>query len=248
MIVYLISTWFFSQAVHPVRGAFPPSTRLFLFSGSGLRLRLRCRDRRQVRVASFPRSLFPFPRACFTNHVPEPSDFSIPARSHQPSREPIHSGGGQWLLLEMAQHYSSNGRRSSPYHGFGSSNAYRPKSHRRNSDSSLLDDLKAFVAYSIRSLWQFWNERGRYLLLAAMVSFLRGLRKNLTYDRLFSFPHLLVVLWVFTLIWGERWVFHSKVESCHWQNWEKWVCCFAVRALWCACCGSGAMLTVVCYL
>jgi len=131
----------------------------------------------------------------------------------------------------MAQHYSSNGRRSSPYGGFGASNnSYRPKIHRRSSDSSLLDDLKAFFAYSIRSLWQFWNERGRHLLLAAMVSFLRGLRSNLTYDRLFSFPHLLVVLWVLALLWGERWVFHSKVENCNWDNWEKWVCFDAVCA------------------
>ncbi|EOO00749.1 putative cell division control protein 1 protein [Phaeoacremonium minimum UCRPA7] len=40
--------------------------------------------------------------------------------------------------------------------------------------------------------------------------------------RLLSFPHLLVMAWVFVLLWGERWVFHTRVESCHWSNWEKW--------------------------
>ncbi|KAK1755041.1 calcineurin-like phosphoesterase-domain-containing protein [Echria macrotheca] len=119
----------------------------------------------------------------------------------------------------MAQYYSNNGaRRSSAYGGYGH---YRQHT-RRDSDSSLVDDLKAFLAHAIRSLWQFWNERGRFMVLAALVSFARQLRRNLTFNRLFSFPHLLVALWMFVMLWGERWTFHTKVESCHWDNWEKW--------------------------
>jgi hypothetical protein len=61
------------------------------------------------------------------------------------------------------------------------------------------------------------------MALAAMLSMAHRLRQNLTYQRLLSFPHLVVAVWVVLMLWGERWAFHSKVESCHWSNWEKWV-------------------------
>lgn len=40
--------------------------------------------------------------------------------------------------------------------------------------------------------------------------------------RLLSFPHLLVAMWVFVLLWGERWVFESRVDHCDWDRWEQW--------------------------
>ncbi|KAK5663697.1 hypothetical protein OQA88_4128 [Cercophora sp. LCS_1] len=126
----------------------------------------------------------------------------------------------------MAPYYSSTASSSkSRGHGYGYGgygNNYQRQHSRRDSDSSLLDDLKAFVAYSARALWRFWNERGRHMVLASAVSAARQLQRNLTYNRLLSFPHLLVGLWVLVLLWGERWVFHSRVESCQWKNWEKW--------------------------
>jgi hypothetical protein len=49
------------------------------------------------------------------------------------------------------------------------------------------------------------------------------LRQNLTARRILSFPHLLVVLWMLFMLWGEYWIFGSKVDACRWENWEKWV-------------------------
>ena len=118
----------------------------------------------------------------------------------------------------MALTYKGHDGRATAYSN------YRQRQHPRDRDpTSLLNDLRAFVVGSLRLLWRFWNERGRRMALAALISAARQVRRNLTYNRLFSFPHLLVAIWVFVLLWGERWVFHSKVESCHWSNWEKWV-------------------------
>lgn len=51
----------------------------------------------------------------------------------------------------------------------------------------------------------------------------RRVRVNLQPRRVWSFPHLLVLLWVVILLWGERWVFDSKVDRCAWDHWERWV-------------------------
>ena len=48
-------------------------------------------------------------------------------------------------------------------------------------------------------------------------------RRNLTKRRLLSFPHLIVLIWLFVLLRGERWLFHWKVEQCKWNKWENWV-------------------------
>ncbi|KAK3489496.1 calcineurin-like phosphoesterase-domain-containing protein [Neurospora hispaniola] len=115
----------------------------------------------------------------------------------------------------MAPSYSSNG-------GYGySSSSFQPK-HRRSDSTSFLDDLRAFLAHSSRSAWRFWRERGRFIAWAALINAGRRLRMNLTYNRLFSFPHLLVAAWIVVLLWGERWVFHSAVEECEWEKWERW--------------------------
>ncbi|KAK4132300.1 hypothetical protein BT67DRAFT_457420 [Trichocladium antarcticum] len=106
---------------------------------------------------------------------------------------------------------------NTPYKGYSPS--YRD--HRDHSTSPL-DDLRALVAESLRSLLRFWRERGRHMTYAAIVSLGHRLRQNLTYNRLLSFPHLLVAVWVVVMLWGERWAFHSKVEDCHWSNWENW--------------------------
>ncbi|KAK3329721.1 calcineurin-like phosphoesterase-domain-containing protein [Apodospora peruviana] len=120
----------------------------------------------------------------------------------------------------MAPPYSSGSPSSSSY---SSSSKYRQPYYSSSSDStSLVEDLRAAIAHGIRWSWHFWNERGRHMALAALVSSARRLRQNLTYRRIFSFPHLLVAIWVVVLLWGERWVFHSKVESCNWSNWESW--------------------------
>jgi len=61
------------------------------------------------------------------------------------------------------------------------------------------------------------------MILASVARALRQARRNFTAARLFNVPHLLVVVWFVILLWGERWVFHSRVERCHWSDWENWV-------------------------
>ncbi|KAG6193549.1 hypothetical protein E4U27_006646 [Claviceps purpurea] len=48
------------------------------------------------------------------------------------------------------------------------------------------------------------------------------IRRNLVARRVLSFPHFLFLFWMVILLWGERWVFDSKVQRCDWENWEKW--------------------------
>lgn len=58
------------------------------------------------------------------------------------------------------------------------------------------------------------------------------IRRNLAPRRLFSFPHLLVACWMTILLWGERWVFDAKVESCDWDHWENWVRVSRSHRIW----------------
>lgn len=39
----------------------------------------------------------------------------------------------------------------------------------------------------------------------------------------FCIANFLVVLWMFTLWWGERTVFRDHISQCYWDLWEKWV-------------------------
>lgn len=72
-------------------------------------------------------------------------------------------------------------------------------------------------------LWHFWQTRGRRMTINMLYQAGWQLRQNLTARRLLSFPHLLVCLWMLILLWGERWVFSSRVADCRWSNWESWV-------------------------
>jgi hypothetical protein len=65
---------------------------------------------------------------------------------------------------------------------------------------------------------------GKRMAMSASERVARRIQRNLTSRRLLSFPHLLVLIWVIALLYGERWVFNSKVASCDWDHWEKWVC------------------------
>ncbi|KAE9577276.1 hypotheticall protein [Colletotrichum fructicola] len=71
-------------------------------------------------------------------------------------------------------------------------------------------------------LWHFWQTRGRRMTINMLYQAGWQLRQNLTARRLLSFPHLLVCLWMLILLWGERWVFSSRVADCRWSNWEGW--------------------------
>lgn len=136
-------------------------------------------------------------------------------------------GRGLWLqphLHRVMARYSNDYGTAYNAHSNAFSSAFHHSS-RRDIDSSLLDDCLAGLKVATRSLWGFWKGSGRYMVLGFLVNMLRQLRHNLAMRRLLSFPHALVVVWVLLLLWGERWVFHSRVESCHWSSWENWVCC-----------------------
>lgn len=40
---------------------------------------------------------------------------------------------------------------------------------------------------------------------------------------IFTIANAIIVLWAFTLWWGERTVFQENIEKCVWENWESWV-------------------------
>lgn len=44
--------------------------------------------------------------------------------------------------------------------------------------------------------------------------------------RLFTVTNAVVLLWVYTLWWGERTVFDEHLSACAWENWEEWVSVF----------------------
>lgn len=90
-------------------------------------------------------------------------------------------------------------------------------------DRTLADDLAGTLKTRSQQLfaWIKGPGRSRASILAARV--LDRLRLNLTARRFLSFPHLVVVFWIVILLWGERWVFDSKVSKCDWDHWEDWV-------------------------
>lgn len=72
-------------------------------------------------------------------------------------------------------------------------------------------------------LWMWTMGSGRQSATVLLLRALRQLQRNMVPRRLLSFPHLLFAFWVVILLWGERWVFDSRVQDCAWRNWEKWV-------------------------
>jgi hypothetical protein len=43
-------------------------------------------------------------------------------------------------------------------------------------------------------------------------------------QRLFTVANAVIIMWLFTLWWGERTVFQEAIDRCVWESWEKWVC------------------------
>jgi ethanolamine phosphate phosphodiesterase len=40
---------------------------------------------------------------------------------------------------------------------------------------------------------------------------------------LLNLPNAFVLIWIFVLLWGERWVFDWSINGCQWEKWERWV-------------------------
>ncbi|KAJ5222950.1 uncharacterized protein N7469_009190 [Penicillium citrinum] len=43
-----------------------------------------------------------------------------------------------------------------------------------------------------------------------------------TLKRLFTVANGVILMWIFTLWWGERTVFQEHIDACVWDNWEHW--------------------------
>lgn len=41
---------------------------------------------------------------------------------------------------------------------------------------------------------------------------------------LLALPNVLIFVWAYALLWGERWSFTKSIQACAWENWENWVC------------------------
>lgn len=46
---------------------------------------------------------------------------------------------------------------------------------------------------------------------------------KLVLRRLLSVTNAVILMWFFTLRWGERTVFQENINACAWEAWEAWV-------------------------
>ncbi|OLN81713.1 hypothetical protein CCHL11_06918 [Colletotrichum chlorophyti] len=95
----------------------------------------------------------------------------------------------------------------------------------QHNDGTIRDRLRPVLLALVRLLrkiWSFWQTRGRRVATTMLWHAGWRVRENFTARRLLSFPHLLVGFWFFALLWGEHWVFRSRVADCRWSKWEDW--------------------------
>lgn len=43
------------------------------------------------------------------------------------------------------------------------------------------------------------------------------------FKRIFTIPNAIILLWMFSIRWGERTVFQDSINKCLWDSWEEWV-------------------------
>ncbi|KAG9233163.1 hypothetical protein BJ875DRAFT_464846 [Amylocarpus encephaloides] len=86
--------------------------------------------------------------------------------------------------------------------------------------SRILLFLPTDLSVQIRRLWDRQNYAPVSTRHSRVPRPLRHLRCN---PRSWaSLPHFLVAVWLFMLLWGERWVFQRAVKNCRWEDWERW--------------------------
>ncbi|KAH8734610.1 hypothetical protein BGZ61DRAFT_343682 [Ilyonectria robusta] len=86
----------------------------------------------------------------------------------------------------------------------------------------IANALKAGCRRTAHMLSAWVTGPGRHLATAVGGRVVRRVRANLSARRVLSFPHMLVLIWMVVLLYGERWIFDSKVADCDWASWEKW--------------------------
>ncbi|KAI1375370.1 hypothetical protein F4677DRAFT_422625 [Hypoxylon crocopeplum] len=125
----------------------------------------------------------------------------------------------------MAPLYS-NGNGSGYGYGYSSSthsSSSYDYGYRNNGDfQSICDDIFAGAKSMLTRIWGYTNGRGRHSAWSMATKGVHQIKRNMTRRRLLSFPHLLVVFWMLVMLWGERWIFASRVQSCDWDHWEDW--------------------------
>ncbi|KAF5027697.1 hypothetical protein F66182_181 [Fusarium sp. NRRL 66182] len=99
---------------------------------------------------------------------------------------------------------------------------YRNSSKIPTNLQSIGHVLSVNARQTVHKLKAWASGPGRRIAIATGERAERRLRRNLTSRRLLSFPHLVVLFWIAALLYGERWVFDSKVANCDWDHWEKW--------------------------
>ncbi|KAJ6129505.1 hypothetical protein N7512_002285 [Penicillium capsulatum] len=94
---------------------------------------------------------------------------------------------------------------------FASTSSYSPNSVGRSWDQ-LPGAAKQWVQARIAA-WEREKPRGHGDLRS--IAF-QG------WKRLFTAANALILLWIFTLRWGERKVFQESIDACVWESWERW--------------------------
>lgn len=94
--------------------------------------------------------------------------------------------------------------------------------------SRILLSLSPGLAAQMQRLWSYASASSERQTYAPVLTGTSHSRLPRGWQRwhprqLLSIPHLFVLAWVLALLWGERWVFQSSVESCGWESWERWV-------------------------
>lgn len=92
--------------------------------------------------------------------------------------------------------------------------------------SRILLSLPPSLAAQMQRLWSYASsDKQAYTPVSTATPHSRVPRRWQRWHprQLLSLPHLFVLAWVLALLWGERWVFQSSVESCGWDSWERWV-------------------------
>ncbi|KAL4893227.1 hypothetical protein BDV59DRAFT_177770 [Aspergillus ambiguus] len=111
-------------------------------------------------------------------------------------------------------------------HGTGS-RAYRPAHPDHTSSSSNLWDAMQETVPVWAKQWvaEIQNPRIPWTLSGADSARGRMEMKSLVWRTIrciFNIKNALILLWCFTLWWGERTVFRDTLATCAWGNWEKW--------------------------
>ncbi|KAM0335425.1 hypothetical protein ACHAQA_000471 [Verticillium albo-atrum] len=106
--------------------------------------------------------------------------------------------------------------------GFGPNTGYLPRVRRNNTLAANCQHLLAGAVQGLQQLFMSLRSNRPGLFANLFTRAAWQIRMNLTARRLLSFPHLLFGFWVLLMLWGEYWVFDSRVGSCRWDKWEKW--------------------------